>query len=193
MAGCPPSGTPQSGRRHVTGPLVHPHDPAWTDWFTELRRRLRPCLHVGATSIEHVGSTAVPGLAAKPVVDIDIVTGPGGLDAVREVLNGLGYRHVGDQGVPGREVFKLTDASLEADLPRHHLYVCEEGSAALRSHRMFRDYLRSRPERVKALSAEKVDAAERAGHDRKAYMELKAPAYARLVAAAILVGGDRPR
>ena len=177
----------------MTDPLVRPHDPLWADRFDELRERLRPCLDVGAIAIEHVGSTAVPGLAAKPIVDIDIVTRPGRFEAVREVLGDLGYRHVGDQGVPGREVFKPADPSREAELPRHHLYVCDEDSPPLRSHRMFRDYLRSRPERVRALSTEKMEAAERAGQDRKVYMEMKAPAYARIVAAAILTEEERQR
>jgi GrpB-like predicted nucleotidyltransferase (UPF0157 family) len=174
----------------MTSPLVVDYDPAWRDRFEELRTRLSPCLDAGALAIEHVGSTAVPGLASKPIIDADIVTRPGGFDAVHAALRALGYEHRGDQGVPEREVFKLIDRGLEASLPKHHLYVCEEGSPPLRSHRMYRDFLRSRPDLVEALSADKRDAAERAGQDREIYMELKAPAYARIVAAAILAADE---
>lgn len=174
----------------MTAPLVVDYDPAWRDEFEELRMRLSPCLGAGALDIEHVGSTAVPGLASKPIIDVNVVIRPGGFQPVHAVLRSLGYAHRGDQGVPEREVFKLVDPGLETTVPRHHLYVCEEGSPPLRSHRMYRDFLRSRPDLVESLSADKRDAAERAGHDRKVYMELKAPAYARIIAAAILAMDD---
>jgi len=96
----------------------------------------------------------------------------------------------GDQEVEGREVFKIRDSAFETTLPAHHLYVCEEGAPPLRSHRLFRDFLRARPAHVAALSLEKIEAAERADHDRKLYMDLKAPAYARIIAEALLLLDD---
>jgi len=170
----------------VTSPLVHPHDPAWIERFRELADWLSPCLEAGAIGIEHFGSTSVPGLAAKPVIDIHIVIPSGGFAAVCRVLETLGYEHRGDQGVEQREVFKLIDPEASGPLPTHHLYVCEEGCPPLRSHRMFRDFLRSRPDLVQDLSAAKMEAAERAEHDRKRYQDLKSPAYATVVAQAIL-------
>lgn len=174
----------------MTPPLVHGYDPAWIDWFGEIERRLDPCFEAGARAIEHVGSTSIPGLAAKPIIDIVIVIEPGAFTTVREALARLGYEHRGDQGVPAREVFKIPDPGLAASLPAHHLYVCEERAPPLRSHRIFRDFLRERPRRVEELSLQKLEAARRAGHDRKVYMALKAPAYAQVIAEALLLLDD---
>jgi GrpB-like predicted nucleotidyltransferase (UPF0157 family) len=92
-----------------------------------------------AIAIEHVGSTAVSGLAAKPILDIDVV-----LRSVTDVgeaircLAEFGYQHDGDQGVTGREAFESPGG-----LPSHHLYVVVQCSEPLRNHIRFRDYLRS--------------------------------------------------
>jgi GrpB-like predicted nucleotidyltransferase (UPF0157 family) len=168
-------------------PLVRPYDEAWVGWFRQLERRLEPCLDAGAQHVEHVGSTSIRGMAAKPIIDLDIVIAPGTFESVRVVLEQLGYEHRGDQDVEGREVFKIVDPAIDAALPPHHLYVCEEGSAPLASHRLFREFLASRPDRVSELSTQKLDAAARADHDREVYMDLKAPAYAGIIAEAILV------
>src|SRR5271156_1928469 len=100
--------------------VVVDYDPAWAGVFEALRERVAGVLGDTASAVEHVGSTAVPGLAAKPIIDIDVLLAsetmlPGAI----ERLARLGYVHQGDLGIPEREAF-LTPA----DVPSHHLYVC---------------------------------------------------------------------
>lgn len=124
-----------------TGPRVqvHPPDPAWAARFAMLRDRVAPALRGIATAIEHVGSTSVPGLPAKDVVDMDVVVAdPADVPRAIQALATCGYGHRGDLGIPGRQAFRAPP-----HLPRHNLYVCVEGAVALRNHRLLRDHLRS--------------------------------------------------
>lgn len=159
-----------------TPPLVKAYDPAWADWFAELRDRLAPALGDAALAIEHVGSTAVPGLAAKAIIDIDIVFPVGGLDAVSERLATLGYIPNGDQGVPGREAFKLADEALRAGLPAHHLYACPEDNPELARHLFFREWMKTHPADREEYARKKFLLAELCDHDRRLYADVKAVA-----------------
>ena len=97
----------------------------------------------------HVGSTAVPGLEAKPIVDIDVVIRHADdFAGVAARLATLGYVHLGDLGIVGREAFRAAP-----DLPRHHLFVCASGAAALQAHLILRDTLRSDAELSAAYGA----------------------------------------
>jgi GrpB-like predicted nucleotidyltransferase (UPF0157 family) len=124
----------------MTVTLVAPYNPRWPDWFAAIRARIEPQLAGIAHSFEHVGSTAIPGMTAKPVIDIDIVVERGDFAEVKERLAGLGYAHEGDKGLADREAFDLTDAEARAVLPEHHLYVCIAGTAELHKHLIFRDF-----------------------------------------------------
>lgn len=151
--------------------IVEPYDPAWPRTFDRLRRRIAGALGEVALAIEHVGSTSVPGLAAKPIIDIDVVVrGPEELATAIVRLAGLGYAHEGDLGVPGREAF----ARPEGDAP-HHLYVCLVGGQELTRHLAFRDRLRSDPGAARAYAALKLELAARHGEDRVAYTNGKGP------------------
>ncbi len=90
------------------------------------------------------------------------------MPAVAGRLATLGYTHLGDLGIIGREAFRATP-----DLPRHHLYVCAAGAAALQAHLTLRDALRADPELAVAYAALKRDLAERFRDDRDAYAEGK--------------------
>lgn len=118
------------------------YDPAWPDVFEQLRRRVWGVVGDFALAIHHVGSTSVPGLAAKPIIDMDVVVESGD-DVPRAIarLATLGYVHQGDQGIKGREAFQAP-----AGGPAHHLYVCPAGTLALRNHIALRDYLRAHPD-----------------------------------------------
>src|ERR1043166_1035015 len=95
-----------------------PVRPEWPRVFQEIADRLLPMLVDVPVEIEHVGSTAVPGLASKPIIDIDIVVERSDdIPLVIERLAALGYEHQGDRGVTGREAFGAPDGS-----PDHHLY-----------------------------------------------------------------------
>jgi GrpB-like predicted nucleotidyltransferase (UPF0157 family) len=122
-----------------------------------------------ALAVEHVGSTAVPGLPAKPIVDLDaVIPAPADLPAAVARLAARGYVHEGDLGIPGREAFRPPP-----DLPRHHLYVVAAGAAELRRHLLFRDHLRAHPDAARAYADLKRAAASRAGDDRAAYTRAK--------------------
>lgn len=116
------------------------YDPAWPDVFERLRAEYDTALakaRVPVVAIEHVGSTAVPGLAAKPVIDIDIVVRRRDVPAASQVLVGLGFEPRGEQGIPERWAFCAPE-----DLPSTHTYVVVEGSLGLRNHLALRDVLR---------------------------------------------------
>src|SRR5262245_8084049 len=107
----------------ITSVVVVDYDRAWPEMFAALRAWLWPVVGDLASSIEHIGSTSVPGLAAKPIIDFDIVVPSAErVPAVIERLAGLGYRHRGDLGVPGREAFYRPRSTLA-----HQLYVCVAG------------------------------------------------------------------
>jgi GrpB-like predicted nucleotidyltransferase (UPF0157 family) len=145
--------------------VIEDYDPGWPLRFAELCVPLREALGPLALRIEHVGSTAIPGLAAKPVIDMDVVI-PSRRDlpeAIRR-LAVIGYEHRGDLGIRGREAF-----ANPAGLPEHHLYVCDRENAELRRHLLFRDHLRSHPAEAAAYAALKRTLAERFGADRDGY------------------------
>src|SRR5579871_1315080 len=122
-----------------------------------------------AAAIEHVGSTAVPGLAAKPIIDLDVLLfSAGDLPSVIARLASLGYEHRGDLGIAGREAFRapLNDF-------RHHLYVCLPAGKEYRRHIAFRDYLRTHPREARAYASLKRDLARQFRDDREAYNQAK--------------------
>lgn len=160
-------------------PLVKPYDSAWTDWFATLRALLADALGDGYLTIEHVGSTSVPGLAAKAIIDIDIVFPVGGLDRVVERLATIGYTHAGERGIVGRESFDLIDAERKANLPPHHLYACPADSPALAEHLFFREWMKGHPEDVAEYTRKKFLLAELCDHDRRLYADVKVVALER--------------
>ena len=115
------------------------YDPAWPARFAAIRDRIAPALGSAAQSIEHVGSTSVPGLAAKPVIDIDVVVADAAASqAAIQALETLGYQHRGQMGIKDREAMAAPEGT-----ERHHLYVCLAGSLALRNHLAVRNHLRA--------------------------------------------------
>jgi len=162
-------------------PDVLPYDPAWPERFRELRDRVQRIAGEHLLRIEHVGSTAVPGMAAKPCIDMDIVIEPHAWPALRSALEAGGYRHGGDQGIRGREVFKPGNDEV-AGWHRHHLYACAEGAEELRRHLAFRDYLRGNPDEAQRLSTFKN---ENAGLGKEEYQESKTPLVEAILARAL--------
>ena len=134
--------------------VIVDYDPQWPQVFHDLSRVIGGALGERALSIEHVGSTAVPGLAAKPIIDIDVVIASDDqLPAVIQALALLGYVHQGDLGIPQREAFNrqgddVPRGGLGGTWPEHHLYVCPQDSRELRRHLAFRDFLRAHPKKV---------------------------------------------
>lgn len=157
---------------------VLPYDGRWAEEFLQIKAELEATLGELATTIEHIGSTSVVGMSAKPCIDIDVVISDYSVfdEAVRRLAE-IGYVHEGDLGIAGREAF---DYSGKEHLRKHHLYVCPKDSPELRRHIVFRDYLRSHPEAVAKYSRVKEEAAELFPDDIEKYIEYKSPCIAEI-------------
>jgi GrpB-like predicted nucleotidyltransferase (UPF0157 family)/predicted amidohydrolase len=118
----------------------------WPRLFDTLRHVLWEEVGSFAQSIEHVGSTSVPGLAAKPIIDIDIIVNTwDNYSSIAAALGRLGYTGQGDCGIPDRKVF--SSSKHFTNIP-HNLYVCLADSLALKNHMAFRNFLRNNPDKV---------------------------------------------
>ncbi|MGD8276975.1 MAG: GrpB family protein [Gemmatimonadota bacterium] len=148
--------------------VVQDYDPTWPRVFERLRSAVWPAVSDIAVGIEHVGSTSVPGLAAKPVVDIDVIVTESGVAIGIERLTTLGYTHRGDLGVTGREAFARPPGT-----PRHHLYLCVAGGTALANHLAIRDHLRANAGVAAAYGALKKRLAREFPDDIGGYIEAK--------------------
>lgn len=153
--------------------VVLPYDPKWKTDFESIKREIMDAVGELIVSVEHVGSTSVEGLSAKPVIDIDIVIQDYSVfDDVSRGLSNIGYTYEGDLGIKEREAFKYSG---KPHCQPHHLYVCPRNSRELFRHITFRDYLRSHPEAVKKYSKIKETAAGLFPDNIDKYMEYKAP------------------
>ena len=153
--------------------VVEPYDEAWKKDFAAIRDELEAVLKGPVLRIEHVGSTSVEGLSAKPVIDIDVVISDRSiLPEVVSALESIGYSHEGDLGIPGREAFKYEGKD---HLKKHHLYVCAQDAEELKRHIAFRDYLRSNPDAVAEYSRIKEEGARLYPDDIDKYIEHKSP------------------
>lgn len=153
--------------------IVMPYNEEWKKAFSDIKKELDDALGDLALSIEHVGSTSVEGLSAKPIIDIDVVIEDiSKLESVIAALKKIGYRHEGDLGVPGREAFKYDG---KEHLMKHHLYVCAKEAKELKRHLAFRDYLRTHADAVEAYSKVKEEGARLYPEDIDKYIEYKSP------------------
>ncbi len=152
--------------------VVSDYNPEWPRWFEQIRGYVWPAVMDVALGLDHVGSTAVPGLAAKPIVDMDIVVAAeGDVGPVIERLRGVGYRWRGDLGVSGREAFSAPN---HVELPPHHLYLVVKDNRAHLDHWLLRDLLRADPEAREAYSSLKRRNVEVAEGDMDVYLARKA-------------------
>lgn len=156
-----------------------PYNPAWADRFLQLKQRLETILSDYVVDIQHVGSTAVPGLPAKPVLDIDIIIqDQSKLPGISSILEKAGYHNRGDQGIPGRFAFRqqsiFTPESPESmKWTKHHLYVCFADSIALKNHLLFRDALLADKTLSMQYAALKERLTGRKGISREQYTQQK--------------------
>ena len=152
--------------------VVQTYDDKWHDDFEAIKAEVSAALGDTALSVEHVGSTSVHGLSAKPVIDIDIVVKNNEVEKAIALLAKIGYIHEGNLGIEGREAFHYDG---KEHLKQHHLYVCPEASPELRRHLAFRDYLRSHPDAVYEYSRIKEEAAKLYPNDIEKYIQHKTP------------------
>jgi GrpB-like predicted nucleotidyltransferase (UPF0157 family) len=180
--------TEQSSKRTVSGlservELVD-HDPRWAQLFEEEKSRLSAIFDGQAIGIEHIGSTAVPDLSAKPIVDV--LVGLRELDVTDEqvaAMRELGYEYLGDYGLPGRLFFRK-------DPRTHHVHVVVYGGEHWDRQLTFRDALRTDAEERRRYDVFKRKLAAE-GHSREVYTELKTP-FIREIEARARARGVRP-
>jgi GrpB-like predicted nucleotidyltransferase (UPF0157 family) len=157
---------PKPSQRTV---LVVDYDSTWPLTFATLQAPISEALRGIALSVEHVGSTSVPGLAAKPIIDIDaIVPSRTEIPLAIERLASLGYVHRGNLGVEDRDAFASPKG-----LPAHNLYVCVNGAVALTNHLAIRNSLRRDPMAVTRYGQLKKQLAENFPTDIEGYIEGK--------------------
>lgn len=158
---------------HTKKVIVLPYDPAWKAAFEDIRREIEAALGDLILGIEHVGSTSVEGLSAKPIIDLDVIIPDYGcFDAVVQKLAAIGYLHEGNLGIEEREAFRYDS---KPHLYKHHLYVCPRDSRELHRHIAFRDFLRSNPGAVRKYGRVKEEAAWLYPNDIDGYMAHKSP------------------
>lgn len=149
--------------------VVVDYDSSWPNVFLQLRSTVWSVLEDFALSLEHVGSTSVPGLAAKPIIDMSVVlSSEADVPLAIQRLATLGYVHRGNLGIEGREAFQHPEG-----LPAHHLYVCPKGSLSLQNQLSVRDYLRSHAEVAQLYSELKKRLACEFPHDIDSYVDGK--------------------
>lgn len=154
--------------------VIVSYDTAWPALFEAERDRITAAIGLHITCIEHIGSTAVPGLAAKPIIDMMI--GLRSLDdasATIKPLTALGYTYVPahETSMPERRYFSKGRDNVEG--ASHHIHMVVEGGAFWKRHLLFRDYLRAHPQDAAAYGVLKLRLADQYRHDRAAYTDAK--------------------
>jgi len=146
--------------------VVVDYQEAWPARFEMLRARVWPAVAGLALGIEHVGSTSVPGLAAKPIIDMSVVVPDRSAVApVIERLATIGYVHRGNLGIEDREAFDHP-----SELPRHNLYVCPRGTIGIVNQLAVRDYLRLHADAARRYGELKKQLAARFPNDIDSYV-----------------------
>jgi len=146
--------------------VVVPYDDQWPGRFGDLEARIWPAVADLALGVEHVGSTSVPFLAAKPIIDMTIVVADrSSVPPIIDRLATIGYRHQGNLGIQDREAFEHPP-----ELPRHNLYVCPQGTIGIVNQIAVRDYLRAHSDAARQYAALKMALAARHPDDIDSYV-----------------------
>lgn len=147
---------------------VVPHDPRWREQFAQERTRLAAALSDLPHALHHIGSTAIAGIPAKPVIDLMLLVDElAALDARQGALVALGYEAKGEHGIAQRRYFRRHSAE---GVRTHHLHAFAHGSAHARRHLAFRDYMNAHPVAATAYGALKQTLAARHPQDSAAYV-----------------------
>ncbi|MFI2364251.1 GrpB family protein [Promicromonospora sp. NPDC019610] len=155
--------------------VIQPHDPRWQHDFDAQRRALERVLAGYLVApVDHIGSTSVPGLPAKPIIDmLALVHDHGAFARALPGLLRIGWVHAPEPGDVERRTWSVCFPS--AELRTHHLHVVEHASAGRRDWLLFRDYLRTHPEAARRCAALKTELAAQDRRDRVRYRSGKAP------------------
>ena len=158
------------------------YEPEWPKLFAEEAARLSEALREVPVEVHHIGSTAVPGMSAKPIIDILVeVSDLRLLDGVASSMELIGYVAKGEFGIPGRRFY------LKGVIERtHHVHAFEQGSTGLRRHLAVRDYLREHPDQAAEYGRLKSEIATRFQYDNDGYCEAKCDFVAELECRALV-------
>jgi GrpB-like predicted nucleotidyltransferase (UPF0157 family) len=151
---------------------LSPHDPNWAQQVAEETLRWQHALGARLLQVHHIGSTSIPGIVAKPVLDLipefaDLAV----LDESRSAIEALGYAWWGEYGLPGRRYCTLSEPQSGRRLVHAHCYA--HGSAEIARHLAFRDYLIAHPEVAQEYAAEKARCRALHAADSSAYSQAK--------------------
>jgi GrpB-like predicted nucleotidyltransferase (UPF0157 family) len=159
-----------------------PHDPAWTTAFEREAAVVKESLGDVVAAIHHIGSTAIPGIFAKPIIDVLVeATRIEEVDARNRAMEAAGYEVMGEYGIPGRRYFRKNHAS---GTRTHHVHVFAGNDPEIRRHLDFRDLLRAEPGIAAAYSELKLRLAREHAADVGAYLAGKSPFIQRIDAIA---------
>lgn len=176
QAGGDPAVIAEDGLMNIPAVVVA-YDPQWPRQFERLRSQVDAALAGVEHVTVHIGSTAVPGLDAKPIIDLGVVVADQtAVAAAIDALAAAGWQHEGDLGVPGRDAFRPPASTIY-----HHLYVITNGSQAHRDHMDLRDFLRAHPGQAARYAKLKHQLAPLLRTDRAAYATGKANLIAELL------------
>ncbi|MDI3234235.1 GrpB family protein [Exiguobacterium antarcticum] len=146
--------------------IVIPYQTSWADEFEQEAVRLRTVFGERLLAVHHIGSTSVPGLSAKPILDIlPVVDSLDGIEAFDAALEAIGYEAKGEFGMRGRRYYRKG-----GDNRTHHVHLYAVGNPEIARHVVFRDYLREHPQEVEAYSEIKEQLANQYPEDIDAYI-----------------------
>ena len=156
---------------HFEIALAEP-DPAWRVIAARETERLHAAIGDALIEVHHIGSTSIPGIRAKPIVDLTpVVRSLAEVDERQEAVEALGYEWRGELGIAGRRYCVLVDPVTEKRIAQLHIFAV--GSEGITQHLVFRDYMRAHPDEARAYEAEKLRAASVVTHDVNAYNDEK--------------------
>ena len=140
-------------------------DPLWPSKFQREATQIADALGSSVVAIHHIGSTSIPGIFAKPIIDIRLeVPDVGSLTVIRQRMDTLGYESLGEFGITGRRYFRKNDSS---GVRTHHVHAFLRGDAHVRRHVAFRDYLIAHPDVAAGYSTLKRSAGASASRRRR--------------------------
>lgn len=151
--------------------VLVPHDPRWSNAFEQEAELIRRALSGVSIEVHHIGSTAIPGIAAKPVIDmIGVAASVDVLDENAHRLVAIGYEAMGEYGIAGRRYFRKDSRD---GARTHQLHAFATGSPDIQRHIDFRDYMRAFPDAAAAYEQLKLALARRSGPDIVRYADAK--------------------
>ncbi|MBS1953292.1 MAG: GrpB family protein [Cyanobacteria bacterium SZAS-4] len=153
--------------------VVVPHNPNWAAAYEREATALIEIFGDALIDVHHIGSTSIPNIYAKPIIDVLVETSDlNAIDSKSPAMTARGYEAMGEFGLPGRRYFRRDDAQ---GVRTHHVHVFEKGSKSAVRHLAFRDYMIAHPESAQLYCALKRELAPRCGTDMEKYMDGKDP------------------